>query len=85
MLAAAAKDPTGLAAKLFKANETVSSLNRIEAGIIDRANRVQPKESTSGKLIETGKHIAHSPSGFALSAQAPNLAARGVHCGRCAP
>ena len=75
--AAAAKDPTGLAAQLFKANETVSSLNRIDAGITDRASRVQPKESTSGHLIEVGKHIAHSPVGFGL-AQAPNLAARGV-------
>ena len=75
--AAAAKDPGGVAARLLKANETVSSLNRIEAGITDRAARVQQKESPVGQLVDAGKHIAHSPVGYAI-AQAPNLAARGI-------
>lgn len=73
--AAAAADPNGIAAQLLTANERFSSINRIEAGIADRAKRVQPKESATGKLMEIAKEVKHSPLGF-VAGQAPTVAAR---------
>lgn len=53
--AAAEKDPGGLAAKLFKANDTVNAVNKIEAGVTERASRVQPREGIVGKA----QHLSH--------------------------
>lgn len=75
--ALAEADPSGIAARLFKANDQISAASRIEASIADRAGRVQPKEGLAGKLIEVGKKIRHSPTGFALSL-APDAAAAGL-------
>jgi hypothetical protein len=78
--AAAKKDPSGLAARLLKANETITAANRIEASIADRAQRVQPREGLAGKLMDAAKEIKHSPAGYVLS-KAPSAAARVLNAG----
>lgn len=72
--AAAAADPNGIPGRLFKANDQISAANKLDAAIADRASRVQPKEGVTGKLIEIGKKVRHSPLGYALSL-APDAAA----------
>ncbi len=48
--AAAKADPNGIAAQLFKANDTINAANKFEAGITERATRVQPKAGLIGRL-----------------------------------
>lgn len=54
--AAAKADPNSVAARLFKANETINAANKIDAGIADRAARAKPRESTAAKVYEAVKH-----------------------------
>lgn len=75
---AAEADQNGIAARLFKANDQINAANKIEASITDRASRVQPKEGLTGKLIEIGKEIRHSPMGYGLSL-APRAVAGGLN------
>jgi hypothetical protein len=74
---AAASDPGGIAARLFKANDRVNAAQKIEASIADRTSRVQPREGLAGKLLDAGKKIRHSPTGYVLSL-APDAAAAGL-------
>lgn len=53
--AAAASDPTSVAARLFKANDQISAANKIEAGIADRASRVKPEHGP----MAVAKRVAH--------------------------
>jgi hypothetical protein len=76
-LAAAKENPSGLAARLLKANEQVNAVNKIEAGIKERAARVQPGHGVVGKLLDVAKEVKHSPAGFALS-KIPQVAAAGM-------
>lgn len=73
----AKNNPKSLAARLLKANDTVSAANRIEAAVADRAGKVQPRSGLPGKLLDVAKEIKHSPSGFVLS-KVPAMAAKGL-------
>ncbi len=55
--AAAAADPSSLAAKLFKANDHIRAANQIDAGIADRAGRVKPP---TGPLSVIKRVAAHA-------------------------
>ena len=54
--AAAASDPNSLAAKLFKANDHISAAHRIDAGIADRASRVQPPTVPMAAVKRVASH-----------------------------
>ena len=54
--AAAAADPSSLAAKLFKANDHIRAANQIDAGIADRAGRVQPATGPAAVLKRMAGH-----------------------------
>jgi hypothetical protein len=56
--AAAAADPNSLAARLFKANDQINAANKIEAGIADRAGRVQPKHGFVAALGRMAHRVA---------------------------
>lgn len=66
-------DPTSIAGRLLAANADITAATRLEAGIADRATRVQPKHGLTKIALE----IKHSPTGFALS-KAPEAVAKGA-------
>ena len=52
----AAQDPNSIAAKLFKANDQISAANKIEAGIADRAGKVQPPHGPMAVAKRVASH-----------------------------
>jgi hypothetical protein len=72
--AAAAANPNGLEARLFKANDTISAANKIDASIADRAGRAQPKKGVFNALVNAAKHPIDT--GINAAAAIPSYAGR---------
>ena len=76
--AAAKTDPGSTAARLFKANEQINAVNKLETAISERAAQQQPKEGIVGKAQKVAHVISHPTS---IIPAAADTAARAVDAG----